>query len=312
MLTVEILRQSTALVGLTDEQLTAVAEMSRNDEVSVIGTRIGELHGRYDADVLGVSGVKKNDGEKSYDYVKRVLNENKTRIDAAASLQQDLSAQKAKVSELTSKIAENSGDAVLKQQLKDAKSQVTQLQTQLQTVQTDFDTAKATHETGMKDVHANYAFEAATAGIKFKAGIPESIKSTLLSSAKAEIMQKGSLDIIEANGIKTVVVRGADGNILNNPKNNLNPYTISELVLETSLKDVIDTGKQQAGGGTGNLVVAPGGSILDLSAMKSQVEADRAIEAHLLVNGLTRDSSEFAEQSLSLRAEANVASLPIK
>ena len=37
MLTIEMLRQSSALTGLTDTQLSAIAEMSRNDENTVIG-----------------------------------------------------------------------------------------------------------------------------------------------------------------------------------------------------------------------------------------------------------------------------------
>jgi hypothetical protein len=45
MLTIEMLQQSSALAGLTAEQYTAIAEMSRNDENTVIGTKIGALHG---------------------------------------------------------------------------------------------------------------------------------------------------------------------------------------------------------------------------------------------------------------------------
>ena len=47
MLTIEMLRQSSDLAGLTDNQLNAIAEMSRNDENTVIGTKIGALHGQY-------------------------------------------------------------------------------------------------------------------------------------------------------------------------------------------------------------------------------------------------------------------------
>lgn len=84
--------------------------------------------------------------------------------------------------------------------------------------------------------------------------------------------------------------------------------------METSLKDVIDTGRQQTGGGTGGFGSGSGGTggTLDLSGIKSQVEADKAIEVHLLANGLTRDSQEFADQSMQLRTENNVASLPIR
>ena len=137
----------------------------------------------------------------------------------------------------------------------------------------------------------------------------------MLNSAKSEVLSKGTPDFIDdGQGGKKLVIRGADGNILNNPKNNLNPYTMQELVMETSLKDVIDTGRQQRGGGTGQFGSGSGGTggTLDLSSAKSQVEADKAIEAHLLASGLTRDSQEFAKQSLQLRTENNVSSLPIK
>jgi hypothetical protein len=315
MLTIEMLRQSSALTGLTDDQLNAIAEMSRNDENTVIGTKIGALHGQYDADILGITGIKKKDGEKSYDYAKRVLGEYKTKAESTKTIQTQLTAAQAQVAELQSKLEKGAGDETLKQQLKDAKAQVTQLQTQLQTKETEFNTKKAEFDKTIKDTHVDYAFQAATAGLKFKSGITEPIQKTLLNAAKAEVLAKGTPDFIEdGQGGKKLVIRGADGNILNNPKNNLNPYTMQELVMETSLKDVIDTGRQQTGGGTGGFGSGSGGTggTLDLSGIKSQVEADKAIEAHLLANGLTRDSQEFADQSMQLRTENNVASLPIR
>ena len=315
MLTIEMLRQSSALTGLTDDQLNAIAEMSRNDENTVIGTKIGALHGQYDADILGITGIKKKDGEKSYDYAKRVLGEYKTKAESTKTIQTQLTAAQAQVAELQSKLEKGAGDETLKQQLKDAKAQVTQLQTQLQTKETEFNTKKAEFDKTIKDTHVDYAFQAAIAGLKFKSGITEPIQKTLLNAAKAEVLAKGTPDFIEdGQGGKKLVIRGADGNILNNPKNNLNPYTMQELVMETSLKDVIDKGRQQTGGGTGGFGSGSGGTggTLDLSGIKSQVEADKAIEAHLLANGLTRDSQEFANQSMQLRTENNVASLPIR
>lgn len=315
MLTIEMLRQNSALTGLSDAQLTAIAEMSKNDENTVIGTKIGALHGQYDTDILGITGIKKKDGEKSYDYAKRVLGEYKTKVKSVKTVQAELDAAKAQVTELQSKLEKGAGDETLRQQLKDAKAQVAQLQTQLQTKETEFNSKKTEFETTLKNTHVNYAFQAATAGLKFKSGITGPIQKTLLNAAKAEILAKGTPDFIEdGQGGKKLVIRGADGNILNNPKNNLNPYTMQELVMETSLKDVIETGRQQQGGGTGGFGSGSGGTggTLDLSGIKNQVEADKAIEAHLLANGLTRDSQKFADQSLQLRTENNVASLPIK
>lgn len=314
MLTIEMLRQSSALAGLTDEQFTAIAEMSKNDENAVIGTKIGALHGQYDTDIFNITGIKKKDGEKSYDFMKRVLSEYKTKGESVKNIQKELDDAKAQVADLQSKLEKNAGNETLAQQLKDAKAQVTQLQAQLQTKETEFNTKKTEFETALKNTHVDYAFQAATTGLKFKTGITEPIQKTLLNAAKAEILAKGTPDFIDdGQGGKKLVIRGADGNIINNPKNNLNPYTLQELAMETSLKDVIDTGRQQKGGGT----IPPaggggGGGMLDLSGIKSQVEADKAIESYLLSNGLTRDSQEFAEQSMQLRTENNVANLPLR
>lgn len=315
MLTIEMLRQSTALQGLTDAQFTAIAEMSQNDENTVIGTKIGTLHGQYDADIFGITGVKKKDGEKSYDYAKRVLGDYKAKAESAKTVQAQLTAAQAQVVDLQTKLEKNAGNAELTQQLKDAKAQVSQLQSQLQTKETEFNNKKAEYETIIRNTHVDYAFRAATAGLKFKAGITEPVQKVLLSSAKAEVLAKGTPDFIDdGNGGKKLVLRNSDGNILNNPKNNLNPYTLQELVLETSLKDVIDTGRQQTGGGTGANDTGTGGTggTLDLSGIKNQIDADKAIEAYLLANGLTRDSQAFAEQSMQLRTENNVANLPIR
>lgn len=317
MLTIEMLRQNASLTGLTDAQLTAIAEMSKNDENTVIGTKIGALHGQYDSDILSITGIAKNNGEKSYDYAKRVLNDYKSQISSTATIQAQLANAQKEVQTLKDKLAAGAGDETLKQQLKDAKAQVTQLQTQLTTKETEFNDAKAKLEGQIKDVHVDYAFQAATGALKFKAGITEGVQKILLASAKAEVLAKGTPDFVDdGKGGKMLVFRGADGNVLNNPTNNLNPYTVQELVMQTSIKDVVDTGKQQPGGGTKPIVTTTGGgggaTLLDLSNVKNQLDADKAIESYLLSNGLTRDSAEFAEQSLQLRTENKVSELPIR
>ena len=315
MLTVEMLQQNTQLSGLTVEQFNAIAEMSKNDENTVIGTKIGALHGQYDNDILSITGIEKNSGEKSYDYLKRVLNANKADLANFKETKKQLTTAQAKVTALEKQIAEGAQDETIKQQLKDARTQVTQLQNQLNTKQQEFETEKQKLQGQLQNTRIDYAFEAATSGLKFKSGITDGIQKTLLNAAKAEVLQRGTPEFQQnADGSQKLVFRGADGNILNNPKNNLNPYTFQELLMETSIKDVVDTGRQQPGGGTGPLGGGGGGSVsvLDLSGMKTQVDADKAIENYLLSNGITRDSSEFAEQSMQLRSENNVASLPIR
>lgn len=314
MITIEMLNQSESLKGLTDAQKLAITTLSSNDETTVIGTKIGALHGQYDADILSISGISKADGEKTYDYLKRVLGDYKTKLDGTKTLSAQLEAQKKKVTELEAKLAAGGSDEAVKQQLKDARHQVTQLQTQLTTKTEELDRAKKDYEKKEKDLQVGFAFTNATADIKFKADVSEPVKKILLAAAKDEILAKGTPDFIDdGNGGKKLVLRDAAGNTLNNPKNNLNPYTIEELVMETSLKDVIDTGRQQPGGGTkpnpqsGHRTVN-----LDLSTAKTQQEADVQIENYLLSTGLTRDNVEFGNKALEIRNENNVSSLPIR
>lgn len=315
MITIEMLNQSESLSGLTNAQKLAITVLSKNDEASVIGTKIGALHGQYDSDILSISGISKTDGEKTYDYLKRVLNEYKTKLDGSKTLSAQLEASKKKVTELETKLANGGSDESIKQQLKDARHQVTQLQTQLTAKTGELDKAKKDYEQKEKDLQVGFAFTNATAGIKFKADVSEPVKKILLAAAKDEILAKGTPDFIDdGNGGKKLVLRDTAGNTLNNPKNNLNPYTIEELVMETSLKDVIDTGKQQPGGGTKPSTSAGDSHslTLDLSGAKTQREADIQIETYLLSTGLTRDNVEFGDKALEIRNENNVSNLPIR
>lgn len=313
MLTVETLRQNSNLAGLTDNQLNAIAEMSKNDENAVIGAKIGALHGQYDTDIFEISGVKKNDGEKSYDYTKRVLSDYKAKAEATNSLQAELNSAKAQVNDLQVKLEKGGADEALAQQLKDAKNQVSQLQAQLATKTAELATKQSDFDKALRDTHIDYAFQAVTSGLKFKDGITEAIQKTLLSAVKAEVLSKGSPDFIEEQGQKKLVFRDNAGNILNNPGNNLNPYTLKELVMESSLKDALESGRKASGGetkpGSG---AADNKGLVDLSGVKTQVEADKAIEAYLLAEGLTRDSQEFADKSLQIRTENKVAELPLR
>lgn len=309
-----MLNQSESLKGLTDAQKLAITTLSSNDEAAVIGTKIGALHGQYDADIFSISGISKADGEKTYDYLKRVLGDYKTKLDGTKTLSAQLEAQKKKVTELETKLAAGGSDEAVKQQLKDARHQVAQLQTQLTAKTEELDNAKKDYEKKEKDLQVGFAFTNATAGIKFKADVSEPVRKILLAAAKDEILAKGTPDFVDdGNGGKKLVLRDAAGNTLNNPKNNLNPYTIEELVMETSLKDVIDTGKQQQGGGTKSNQSSDHRTFnLDLSTAKTQQEADIQIENYLLSTGLTRDNVEFGNKALEIRNENNVSNLPIR
>lgn len=310
-LTEDVLKQNADLATLTPEQITAITTLSTNDENTVIGKKIGELHGQYDNDVVTVAGVQKNQGEKSYDFVKRVLGDFKTKAESAATLTGEITTLKSEIDGYKTQIAAGKGNEVMAQQLKDAQKKADDLQKQYDTDKTAWDTEKGTYVSEVNTVKLETEFEKATAKLKFQKQYPESVQATLLDAAKNAIIGTTKQDWVEVNGKKVLVFRDKDGNILNNPENKLNPYTVSEL-LTKQLKDVLDLGKPQGGGGTGNPPAGETVDIADIVTAKTQVEADAMIAKYLLAKGLTRGSQEFATEQTKIRKENEVSKLPVR
>jgi hypothetical protein len=312
-LTPEVIKANAELATLSESQLAAIATLSVNDENQVINTKIGELHGRYDEDVKTVTGIEKNQGEKSYDYVKRVLGDFKAKIGEATELQNKITGYETEIANLKQQISEGKGDEVIRQQLKDA-------QTELATLKTQYDTDKQAWVNKEKEfsqqitsIQVDTQFEKAVAGLKFKAGYPESVQKTLLSSAKSAILKTYKPDWVEAGGSRVMVFRDEKGEIVRNKANSLNPYTAQELISE-QLKEVLDPGKKTTG--TGTEEPGKGGvdtiEIVDIAGAKTQVQADEIIVKYLMQNGETRGSASFAEKQKKLREENGVNKLPIR
>lgn len=310
-LTSEILLANSVLAGLTQEQVTAIEELSRNDENTVIGTKIGELHGQYDNDVLSVTGIAKRQGEKSYDYVKRVLGDYKEKAAGTDALNKKITDLQTEIEDYKKTIAEGKGSEAIAQQLKDA-------QKKLSDAQALYDNDKKSWEDKYNNLNTQYQnsiidgeFGRALQGLKFKSIYPESVQKTLIDSAKRTILSTAKPDWIEENGERKLIFRDASGNIMTNPENKLNPFTPGEL-LTRELKEVLDFGRKQTGAGTGNPGGGNGGSAVDLSFAKTQVDADDIIRKHLMTLGYTQGSREFVEEAEKLRKEYGVDKLPIQ
>lgn len=311
-LTAELLRANAGLTGLTDEQVNAIVELSKNDENTVIGNRIGELHGQYDKDVLTVTGIAKKQDEKSYDYVKRVLGDYKAKAASTDELNTKITTLQTEIEGYKKTIAEGKGNEAVAQQLKDAQKQLKDTQDLFESKQKEWQDKYDTLNTQYQQSQINAEFDKALQGIKFKSIYPESVQRTLIDSAKRTVLSTAKADWVEENGARKLVFRDASGNIMTNPENKLNPFTPAEL-LTRELKDVIDTGRQQRGAGTQGGQGGQGGSTyLDMTGITNQVDADDAINKHLMALGLTRGSKEFADEALKLRQENGVDKLPLQ
>ena len=296
-LTTELLNANAALSGLTDEQKTAIVEMSENDETAVIGQKTGEIYGGLDADILAASGIAKNGAEKTYDYAKRVIGEIKGQAGNAAELQTRVSELEKEKARLESVIAKGGADAETKRQLEQAKADLANVTKEFTDLKTKYDTAKSEHEKALFGMKIDGEFAKATAGLKFKADLPASVTSVLTEQAIAKVKAMNPEYIDDGNGGKTLAFM-ENGAVKRNPENNLRPFTAAELVAkELSTMGVLETGRKQTGAGSqggqgGNGGNGSGGTV-DLSGARTQDEAHEIIAKQLMAAGKINGSKEF-------------------
>lgn len=305
----DIIKANQELAGLTESQITAIATLSQNDEETVIASKIGELHGRYDQDVKAVTGIDKVTGEKSYDYVKRVLGEYKTQVGSASELTSKIATYEKEINTLKTTIAEGKGDEIIRQQLRDAQSELNTLKGQYETERQSWTAKEKEFNENISKIQIETQFEKTISGLKFKPEYPKEIQSTLINSAKTEILRKYKPEWSETNGQKVMIFRDEKGEIVRNTANLSQPYTVSELITE-QLKSVLDSKPGQGGAGSQKTILDSGA--LDLSGALDQIEADEMISKYLLKSGELRGTASFAEKQKKIRIELGVDKLPLR
>lgn len=317
-LTSELLKGNAATAGLTDEQINAITEMSRNDETAVIGQKTGEIYGGLDADILAASGIAKNGTEKTYDYAKRVIGDMKAQAGDAQAKQATIDTLTREKARLEKVIADGGGDAETKKQLTQAQKDLAAITKNYTDLKAEFDTAKENHTKEIFGMRLDTELEKATGAIKFKADLPETVTRVLLTNAKSIVRGMNPDYIDDGKGGKVLAFMGSDGAVMRNPENNLNPYTATELVMrELKNMGVLETGKQTSGSGsTGGQGGQGGGATgtIDLSGAKTQSDADDLITKALLSQGLTVASDAFytAKQKAWADNKDFIKTLPVR
>lgn len=316
MLKKEILLANAALAGLTDEQITAIEQLSTNDENAVIAQKVGEIHRQYDDTILKATGIARVGDEKSYVYLERAGKELKTKAEAGTALQTTIDELNTEKARLEKAIQDGGNDAELKTQLQNVKAELDQTKTQFTEMQTKLTTAEKEHSKKVFGMRVDYELNGATAGVKFKGELPESATKVLMQQALAKVKQNKPDFIDDGEGGQRLVFRNEQGAILNNPENQLNPFTASELLMkELKGMGVIDDSRKQQGAGTGGNQGSGGNggsSTLDISGARNQIEANDVISKSLLAQGLTRGSAQFQEATNQAWKDNNVAALPEK
>lgn len=309
MLTKEILLANSTLAGLSAEQLEAIATLSQNDEAAVIAKKTSEIYGGLDADILVASGVEKSGGEKTYDYAKRVIGTLKKSVDGAKGNADKIAALEAEKAKLQAELEKGGGEELQKQ--------LNQTQTDLKSVMEKYNTLKANYDKAQSDFAAKLLntrldadFAGAAKGLKIKSGIPSAAAEILMKQAFAKLKSSRPEYIDNADGTQTLIFKDADGAVMRNPNNTLNPYTAAELLRKELGEMGVLENRQGKGTGTSTDPNPAPAGVIDISGAKNQREAYEIIDKALTAQGKVVGSRAYQDAMDAAWKENNIVTLP--
>ena len=315
MITKEILVANSALAGLTEDQINAIITINNNDVAGEIGKKTSEIYQKFDQltkDATGVDRLMGATPEKTYDYLPRAIQEMKKNLGDNEALKTQIQNLTAEKTRLEGELAKGAG-AEVQRQLDQTKAELANTKAQYNTLQSQMAEKEKAHQAEIFGIRVDNDLNVASKGMQFKSEIPASVQTILLQNAYTKIKGMNPDYIDDGNGGKRLVFRGQDGAVLNNPENQLNPYTAGEL-LARELKDVLAVKREVPGGGTKPL---GGGSdagdpAVDVSGAKSQTEAQEILTKQFLAQGMTIGSDQFQEAMDKAWKDNNIINLPIR
>lgn len=277
------------VIRTADEEKEYLTNHQKQIEEQVIPGKISELHNRYDEDVFSVTGLKKGTTEKTYDFIKRVLGDFKTKAEKAEAFTSEIATLKQQIKDGT---ADKQTLADLEAVRKAYKDLETNKDNELKKVKGEFEQYKIKSE-----------ILSARQGMNFKKGIPDVAVNALVDQAISKLATMASYQ----DG-KLVFVK--DGTVMRNAHNALNPYTAAELLKE-ELKDVIDSGQNKPGGPDLSKEVGKeykDGKLTKIAIIvPDTVKTKEDLSKHLVSIGLLRGTEEYM-----LAYKEYSASLPLR
>ena len=309
MLTKEILLANSTLAGLNAEQLEAIATLSQNDEAAVIAKKTSEIYGGLDADILVASGVEKSGGEKTYDYAKRVIGTLKKSVDGAKGNADKIAALEAEKAKLQAELEKGGGEE-LQKQLNQTQTDLKSVMEKYNTLKEDYDKAQSDFAAKLLNTRLDADLAGAAKGLKIKSGIPSAAAEILMKQAFAKLKASRPEYIDNADGTQSLIFKDADGAVMRNPNNTLNPYTAAELLLKELGEMGVLENRQGKGTGTSTDPNPAPAGVIDISGAKNQREAYEIIDKALTAQGKVVGSGAYQDAMDAAWKENNIVTLP--
>jgi len=318
MLNTEIIKSNSVLSDLTQEQLDAIVTLSKNDEEKTFGKFSSDHWTRIDQDLMDVTGIQKEYGVKSHVHLKKVVEQLKKQADANDSkdLQKKIESLSTENAQLAKTIKEGTTDAALKTRVADMEKTLTdrattiaKLRSDIKTVSEDYEKKLSKESTKNVDLKFENEFSNALQGIAFKKDIPQMAIDAALREAKRKTKEYGKAEFVPTdNGKERIQYRDADGQIMTNPENLQKPIAPKEIFL-SSITDLVDPGQTKKGTEyKGNNEKK---TVLDLSGVKTRVEANETIRKYLVEQGEDPTKSSYNDKYQEIYQENKVQELPM-
>lgn len=302
-----MLNGNEGLKGLTPDQKEAILTMSRNDENAVIGARFGEVYRQMDETIVNALGIPRNGDEKTYLYLQRAANEFKGKFADYDGLKAQIETLKGEKSALETKIASGAVDSTLKEQYENVKKELQTTKEQYVALKGEKDSLEAQHQQQLLGLRIDAEMAKARDGLKFRSGMSDAAIQSLVDAAVVKVKGYAPKFVTDNTGKESLRFYDSNGVIMNNPDNNLNPFTPKELLLrELKPYDIIDNA---ARGGAGGGSITPKSVNFSGSTREQAVEE---IEKELSTKGLVKGTEAYENEMFRLYEENNIDSLPLQ
>ena len=205
------------VVRTEEEDRTFLDNFKQSEVEKLLGEKVSELHSRYDADILEVTGLKKDPKEKTYEFNKRLLREFNSRI----------STYEEKIKELS-----KGGDPKNADRIRELEGVIEQIKQAKEKEVSDAKKEIITYKTRTE-------FDKALAGLPVDPSIPERARKALVETTVNELMSVGEW---REDGL---VFKDEKGEVLRN-KQTYKPLTPEELLAER-LSDILKKDRKLPG-----------------------------------------------------------------
>lgn len=300
----ELLKHLDKVEGLTGEQKEAI----KIGATDVFQKKTGDLKGLFDKDVLELSGLPKNQGEKTHEYIKRAFDSSKIDV---TPYQSEITALK---KERDSLVLNGAGDKELKDKVTLLETKISDSETLLNDWKTKYETSEKTLEEKAVELRQSKvrSMMYGDDSISFNETIPETLRKMTVKTIDDRILSIETDEIDDGKGGKLTVFR-KDGEILRDSENELNPHTAQSL-RRSRLKEAGLLAEKRVvnGAGTKPTPVSGNTTELDLSGVKTKVAATAEINAYLMGKGLERNSEAFVTEQTKIYVENKVGELPLR